>query len=334
MAFDPLTEISALPTGIVLRLGSRGHAVALLRRALALHGLGPYSWRNFNKAVSDRFTDSVLSAVVVFQRCHGLKLDGIVGPLTWRALVGAPQVPLAVDLLEPLRSAADSAVGDGPRRAVAVARAALALHVRETGGQNRGPLVEAIQLYVAGSRHYPWCAAFCDVCLRLGFAAAGQFMLLNVGISCSSLVRRAREVGRVYEVEDHSTGQFRISRPQPGDLMVMRGGDTGYKHLGLVADCQQEDGGIPTIEGNTNDAGSAEGDGVYEKLRYPRCVPSVFVTFCSGPESVGFQQHVAAAPADSAAIQPNPNSSTPSGVEQTTRRLGAGLARLIRPYGE
>ena len=324
MAFDPLNEISRLPAGTLLMLGSRCHAVALVRRALAVHGLGPYSWRNFNKAVGETFTDSVRQAVVVFQRRKGLEADGIVGPLTLRALGTTPgRVALGLDEIEPLRAAAREASGDGLERAVVVARAALELHVRESGGQNHGPLVEALQLYAAGSRYFPWCAAFCDVCLRLGFAMAAQELPLSIGVSCSSLVRRAAADRRVYELVGAATGQYPLAKAQPGDLMVLRGGDRGFRHIGLVVEPQLADSSVPTIEGNTNDAGSAEGDGVYLKHRNPRRTPSVFITLrqAAAADDESAPQHIAAAP---------PATGTPGDTSAEYRGPGAGLSRLIQ----
>ena len=214
-----------------------------------------------------------MTAVTLFQKAKGLQVDGIVGPQTLAALCKKPSpAPPAADplaRLEPLREAARSAAGSGTQRAVAVAREALSLHIRETGGKNRGPLVDAIQLFAASSTGYAWCAAFCDTCLRLGFEAAGGKPPLRVGVSCSSLVRRAGRKGLVFEPQGFSLGQYPSARPRPGDLLVLRGGKTGFHHVGLVVGAPQPDGRIPTIEGNTNDSGSAEGDGIYKCVRNP-----------------------------------------------------------------
>lgn len=266
------------PTAIFM-LGSGGEGVALLRCALAARGYGPAAWGKTTRQTAQPFDEHLRAAVVAFQRQHDLTPDGIAGPLTLAALA-APAAPPAdpLALLAPLRAAALQAGGSGVTRAVAVARAALALHIRETGGNNRGPTVEAIQLYAAGATHYAWCAAFCQLCLRLGFEAAGQKLPLGVGISCSSLVVRAAKLSRVFELRGAGTGRFPAGTPQPGDLLVLRGGPTHYRHVGLVVAAPRADGVVPTIEGNTNDAGSAEGDGVYEKERRPKRTPCVFVT--------------------------------------------------------
>lgn len=279
MTSDAIQQLMQLPHGALFMLGSCGERVALLKRALSEHGYGPVAWRNAAPQTGARFDERLRAAVVAFQRQHGLAPDGVVGPLTLSALT-APDPPKAdpLALLAPLREAAVQAGGSGAQRAVAVARAALRLHIRETGGNNRGPTVEAIQLYAAGSTHYAWCAAFCHLCISFGFAAAQSKPPLSVGISCSSLVARAAKLNRVFELADASAGQFKLGTPQPGDLLVLRGGPTHYHHVGLVVAAPRPDGVVLTIEGNTNDAGSSEGDGVYEKERKPKRMPCVFVT--------------------------------------------------------
>lgn len=47
----------------------------------------------------------------------------------------------------------------------------------------------------------------------------------------------------------------------PGDIVVFR-----FSHIGLAVQ-EQRNGAVVTIEGNTNGAGSSEGDGVYKKSR-------------------------------------------------------------------
>lgn len=279
MGSDTITQLAQLPPGTLLMLGSAGEPVALLKRALQEHGYGRAAWRNADPQPGARFDEHLRAVVVAFQRQHGLTPDGVAGPLTLGALI-APATAQAdpQQLLAPLRDAAVQASGGGLQRALAVAREALQLHIRETGGNNRGPTVEAIQLYAEGSTHYAWCAAFCHLCLRFGFEAAGQKLPLSIGISCSSLVARAQKLNRVFELSGAGAGQFPPGTPQPGDLLVLRGGPTHYRHVGLVVAAPRADGVVPTIEGNTNDAGSADGDGVYEKERRPKRTPCVFVT--------------------------------------------------------
>lgn len=65
----------------VLTTGSRGDAVRLLQQLLINHGA--------KISLDGSFGPATKSAVIAFQRSHGLGGDGIVGPKTWAALTTA-----------------------------------------------------------------------------------------------------------------------------------------------------------------------------------------------------------------------------------------------------
>ncbi|MFD3918502.1 peptidoglycan-binding protein [Streptomyces sp. NPDC058595] len=65
---------------VTVRQGSTGDAVAAAQTALNKHGYG--------LAVDGQFGPATTSAVTDFQNSQGLTADGIVGPDTWRSLVG------------------------------------------------------------------------------------------------------------------------------------------------------------------------------------------------------------------------------------------------------
>jgi len=69
------------PPRALLLLGSHGHAVAVVQRALHLHPSG-------------RYGSATVRAVVRFQRLHHLLVDGIVGPQTWDALFHISRPPV------------------------------------------------------------------------------------------------------------------------------------------------------------------------------------------------------------------------------------------------
>jgi len=56
---------------------------------------------------------------------------------------------------------------------------------------------------------------------------------------------------------------------QVGDIVVFK-----FSHIGLCVG-ESDDNTIPTIEGNTDDSGSREGGGVYEKVRSINKVRSI-----------------------------------------------------------
>ncbi|WP_394887072.1 peptidoglycan-binding protein [Mesorhizobium sp. AaZ16] len=63
----------------VVKSGSNGHPIKTLQHLLRARGQ--------NVAVDGEFGPSTEAAVKTFQASHGLAADGIVGPLTWAALV-------------------------------------------------------------------------------------------------------------------------------------------------------------------------------------------------------------------------------------------------------
>ena len=86
-----LESATGMPT---LRQGSRGSAVSDLQRRLATAGFSPGAADGIFGSLTD-------AAVRSFQRARGLGVDGIVGPQTWGALLGAPATP-SVPTLPPV----------------------------------------------------------------------------------------------------------------------------------------------------------------------------------------------------------------------------------------
>lgn len=66
----------------VLRLGKRGPGVEKVQERLKAAGFGV-------DAVDGRFGDDTRQAVIAFQRKHKLRADGVVGPSTFRAIMGS-----------------------------------------------------------------------------------------------------------------------------------------------------------------------------------------------------------------------------------------------------
>jgi len=74
----PAPPVPAAPP--VLRVGDSGQWVKTLQHDLNTHGASPAL------VVDGSFGPKTLAAVYAFQKTHGLTGDGIVGPVTWRAL--------------------------------------------------------------------------------------------------------------------------------------------------------------------------------------------------------------------------------------------------------
>jgi len=124
--------------------------------------------------------------------------------------------------------------------------------VRELTGHNDGIMVEKYLSSVGLDKGYPWCAAFVKWC----FVQAGVKTEIN-GMA-SSVNNPDRWV--------YHKGKF-ISEPRPGDAFTLYFNSLGrIGHTGFY-DGRQNASIYKTVEGNTNNAGSREGDGVYRKYR-------------------------------------------------------------------
>ncbi|WP_186525961.1 glycoside hydrolase family 3 N-terminal domain-containing protein [Leekyejoonella antrihumi] len=76
---------TALSKRPVLRYGDTGSCVAELQRRLVSHGQ--------HITVDGSFGPGTLAAVKAYQRAHHLQVDGVVGPLTWKSLLGTSSPP-------------------------------------------------------------------------------------------------------------------------------------------------------------------------------------------------------------------------------------------------
>jgi hypothetical protein len=124
---------------------------------------------------------------------------------------------------------------------------------RETA-RNRGPEVDWYLRTVGldperGS--YPWCAAFAYWCYRLASD--------ELRVPCP--IPRTASVHRMWE-----RAKGKIYMPRRGAVFCIdKGGGKG--HCGIVVELDWSARLLHTIEGNTNLAGSREGDGVYRRMR-------------------------------------------------------------------
>jgi len=220
-----------------------------IQRRLNEAGCGPIP-------VSGAFETRTAAAVRLFQArfpdANGtpLKVDGVVGPVTWAALFpdAPPQPPRPVP----------------PLLAATLAAAAGEVGVMETPpGSNRGERVDeylrAVGLDPAGGV-YAWCAAFVYWCFGKGAAATGRANPLPRTAGALALWRGAGAAGarQISALEAKATP----SLVGPGQVFVLATGG-GFGHVGLVESVAS--GVLTTIEGNTNDGGSREGVGVFRR---------------------------------------------------------------------
>lgn len=128
------------------------------------------------------------------------------------------------------------------------------LHVRELTGKNDGVDVEKYLRYTGLGKGYAWCAAF--VCWTLGEANVSN----PKNAWSPSLVPISK---LVYE----NKSKVYNGTPQRGDVFgIYYANLKRVGHVGFIDSWSDGDYAI-TVEGNTNGAGSREGDGVYKKRR-------------------------------------------------------------------
>jgi len=128
-------------------------------------------------------------------------------------------------------------------RAHSEATKALARHIIEVGGNNRGTAVEEIINYAGGDVPEPWCVDFVIWC----YGHAGSKV---VKPGWYRAVRYMNESGTV-----------KTTAPLRGDIVRFT-----FDHTGIYAK-DNGDGTITTIEGNTGPAAGNDGDGLYRKTR-------------------------------------------------------------------
>jgi hypothetical protein len=104
---------------------------------------------------------------------------------------------------------------------------------------------------------WAWCAAFVCWCVREAIKGRAVTFSRPETAGAWDFERWCRE-------EDNSV---RLRKPPMGDI---KRGDIvifTFSHIGIATGPPDVNGNVPTVEGNTNGAGSREGDGVYRKLR-------------------------------------------------------------------
>jgi hypothetical protein len=236
--------------GRIIKRGDPDKAIVkAVQIALNAHGCGPL-------AESGVFEAKTEAAVKLFQArftdVDGLPLvvDGEVGSITWPVLFGEGTVPTK----DVPSSALLAAALDTARSQIGV--------MEKPPGSNRGPQVDEyvkrVGLNPAGA--FAWCAAFVYFCFDEAavLLARANPVVKTGGVLDHWAKAGARGIKRVMAVRA-------VQNPalvQPGQIFVIDTG-RGTGHTGLVLEVLG--GKLVTIEGNTNDGGSREGVGVFQR---------------------------------------------------------------------
>lgn len=123
------------------------------------------------------------------------------------------------------------------------------LGVKEQAG-NRGPRIAEYLRIVGLGEGYSWCAGFVSWCVEQTTKQTNHVSALKYSAGVLAMWNMNKEL--------------RVTEPRAGDIFIMQFSQ-GKGHTGIIIGVT--DTHITTIEGNTNDGGSREGDGVYRRTR-------------------------------------------------------------------
>jgi hypothetical protein len=140
--------------------------------------------------------------------------------------------------------------------------------VRERTGNNDGARVEQYLASAKMARGNPWCAAFVHFCFSINDIETVK----NPAWSPSWFGKE-----HLIYIRDYYLAKI----PDVGDVFGIYFQAKGrIAHVGFLDDAWNNDSKfIATVEGNTNEAGSREGDGVYRKLRLKSQIYAVSSNF-------------------------------------------------------
>ena len=244
-----------------VRLSYSGHSLTVgvqdkssiraVQQRLNEVGCGPVTL----SGIYDRQTRAAVQlfqARSVDEQGQPLKIDGVVGPLTWSALFGSASIPGIVTVpISPL-----------VRSSLNVATSQVGV-MEEPPGSNRGPQVDEYLRAVGldpSTDSYPWCAAFVYWSFR---QAATRIGVTNPVIRTAGVLDHWNKAGRAgitRLLPDEIQEDFSLLKP--GLIFVINTGG-GKGHIGLVEDFSNDR--LITIEGNTNLPGDREGVGVFRR---------------------------------------------------------------------
>lgn len=146
------------------------------------------------------------------------------------------------------------------------------LDIREATGHNDGPNVAMILHNVDMPEGVSWCGAFVYTALeRAGVELPGTARTYAWAPTWTAthVIWRVTDNRRTRAGTEHlQTAHASVEEPGPGDVFgIWFASKKRVAHVGIVREWPVDGQYILTIEGNTNDRLSRDGDGVYSKRR-------------------------------------------------------------------
>jgi len=153
-------------------------------------------------------------------------------------------------------------------RVIHIARGLLG--IRELTGNNDGPMIDRMLEYLGLPHNLAWCLAFCLWCCHM---AVNPMPFPKIA-RCSTFWERVQADDWKYRTFDAEDVAWGIEKVTPGTIMIFSSSKVAGKrnwngHAELV-ELPETVRKWHNIGGNTNGAGSREGNGVYRKVRTAR----------------------------------------------------------------
>jgi hypothetical protein len=250
----PLGRVVPLPfPGRIIRVGDADReTVKAIQHRLNEVGCGPIEENGIFDSQRTKKAVKLFQARFPDPSGSPLLIDGEVGTHTWSALFGTRSVP-------------SNSTAPSPLVKAAIEFAMSQIGVRERPlGSNRGPEVDqylrAVGLNPVGNS-FAWCVAFTHFSYLKAAESLGRE---NPHIMTAGVLAHWQKAGR-------KPGVLRVTNAEavgdpglvkPGSLFIIDLGG-GLGHSGMVM--ETSNGRLLTVEGNTNDGGSRNGIGVFQR---------------------------------------------------------------------
>lgn len=235
----------------VIRKGDEGPRVKRVQEWLKING--------FATAIDSDFGPATEKCVTNFQKAKELPETGKVDRDTWDLLV----TPL-VRALAPIEFPSNTTLSNAILR---VAEQHLREHPIEVGGDNRGPWV---RIYCDGNDGigWRWCAGFVTFVMKQACLELEQSLPIEGSFSCDSLAYQAKLANRFVAGAKLQDGSVSWAELGSTHIFLVRKTPTDWTHTGFSF--EGADTVFSTIEGNSNEDGSANG---FEVTRRTRAIP-------------------------------------------------------------
>lgn len=200
-------------------------------------------------------------AIALFQVHAGLTVDGIAGPDTLKSLF-PDDFSYDVTAVRPVPALKP---GESNLSYRAMQYMIAQVGVRERTGNNDGTAVETFLRSVGLGKGYYWCMAF----VYWAFWNAANDLKIMSRFPLKKTGGCMEQYRHCLENKEHFNNLIVLDArqfyPMVGDIFIIDLGK-GAGHTGIIT-YLNINSLLSTVDGNTNDNGSANGDGVYERKR-------------------------------------------------------------------